>query len=158
MAGYQDFRNKEQADNARAAALNPVTSLPSNGYSKMTQDALRAEIAYLESIRGGSTPGSNSSWRIGEELGMAKLYLKDEVLSGGGGFGGGNLKATPMNIRIGDKAFIEKKFETEDVVLFSKLSGDNNPIHLNESIAADSIFKGRIVHGFLYSSLILIAV
>ena len=59
-----------------------------------------------------------------------------------------------MNIRIGDKAFIEKKFETEDVVLFSKLSGDNNPIHLNESIAADSIFKGRIVHGFLYSSLI----
>jgi len=96
MAGYEGFRNKEQADNARAAALNPVTSLPSNGYSKMTQDALRAEIAYLESIQGGSTPGSNASWRIGEELGMAKLYLKEEVITGGGGFGGGNLKATPI--------------------------------------------------------------
>jgi 3-hydroxybutyryl-CoA dehydratase len=59
-----------------------------------------------------------------------------------------------MNIKIGDKASIEKIFKTEDVILFSKLSGDNNPIHLNEEMAAESIFKKRIVHGFLYSSLI----
>jgi len=55
---------------------------------------------------------------------------------------------------VGQTASISKSFSLEDVTLFSKLSEDVNPIHLNEKYASESFFKKRIVHGFLYSSLI----
>jgi hypothetical protein len=70
------------------------------GYEAMSQPALKKEIAYLQKIQTGATKGSVASWRIGEELSMAKLYVKPEEVvvppvvdgSGGtgtGGFGGG---------------------------------------------------------------------
>ncbi|KAJ49599.1 dehydratase, partial [Clostridium tetanomorphum DSM 665] len=37
---------------------------------------------------------------------------------------------------------------------FSKISGDVNPIHLDEEFAKKSLFKKRIAHGILTSSLI----
>jgi 3-hydroxybutyryl-CoA dehydratase len=43
-------------------------------------------------------------------------------------------------------------FTQEDVDNFAKVSGDYNPIHIDEAIARDSIFKKRIVHGFLSGS------
>lgn len=55
--------------------------------------------------------------------------------------------------KIGDKASISKSFSKEDVLLFSKLSLDENPIHLNEEFAKLSVFKKNIVHGMLVSSL-----
>ena len=57
-------------------------------------------------------------------------------------------------IKTGASASITKKFSNQDVVDFSVLSMDSNPIHLDEVYALGSIFKKRIVHGFLYSSLI----
>lgn len=56
--------------------------------------------------------------------------------------------------KIGDSDFIEKIFTQEDVNIFSKVSLDTNPIHLDEEFASNSLFKKRIVHGILYSSLI----
>lgn len=35
---------------------------------------------------------------------------------------------------------------------FARITGDNNPIHINEVEAAKSIFKRRILHGFLSGS------
>ncbi|WP_073184340.1 MaoC family dehydratase [Anaerosphaera aminiphila] len=58
------------------------------------------------------------------------------------------------DIKIGDKATIEKTFTKEDVIEFSKLSLDTNPIHLDSEYAKNSIFKENIVHGLLVSSLI----
>ena len=58
------------------------------------------------------------------------------------------------NIFIGKQASISKAFTDNDVKAFSDLSLDNNPIHLDEAYAKGSIFKQRIVHGFLYGSLI----
>lgn len=55
---------------------------------------------------------------------------------------------------IGDRAEISKVFATSDVELFADLSGDKNPIHLNSDYAAKSIFTEKIVHGFLYASLV----
>ncbi|WP_035147214.1 MaoC family dehydratase [Clostridium tetanomorphum] len=57
-------------------------------------------------------------------------------------------------IKIGDKASISKVICDEDVVSFSKISGDVNPIHLDEEFAKKSLFKKRIAHGILTSSLI----
>jgi 3-hydroxybutyryl-CoA dehydratase len=59
-----------------------------------------------------------------------------------------------INISINQKARLEKQMKTEDVLLFSELSLDKNPIHLDNIYAHNTIFKEKIVHGFLYASLI----
>lgn len=50
-------------------------------------------------------------------------------------------------------AEIVHSFSESDVDLFSKLSGDENPVHLNEEYAKTTLFGGRIVHGALASSI-----
>jgi len=44
------------------------------------------------------------------------------------------------------------RFTQEDVINFSNASGDKNPIHLDENYAKNTIFKKRILHGFLGAS------
>ncbi|MCF8070410.1 MAG: MaoC family dehydratase [Desulfobacterales bacterium] len=58
-----------------------------------------------------------------------------------------------MNLKIGDKVTLSKVFTEEDVMQFAGLSTDTNPIHLDDSYAAGSVFKARIVHGLLVASL-----
>ena len=48
---------------------------------------------------------------------------------------------------------LSKSFSNEDVNTFSKLSGDINPVHLDEQYARGTVFGGRIVHGALVSSI-----
>ena len=53
----------------------------------------------------------------------------------------------------GGFASIDRAFTSTEVTMFAKLSGDFNPIHLDEEYAKTTRFGGRIVHGMLYSSL-----
>lgn len=55
--------------------------------------------------------------------------------------------------KIGMCAEVLRSFSAKDVELFSELSGDKNPIHLNEEYASQTIFGTRIVHGALASSI-----
>ncbi len=55
---------------------------------------------------------------------------------------------------IGEEATFSRIFAEEDVQSFSKLSGDTNPIHLDENYAKLTRFGGRIIHGMLVASLI----
>ena len=41
-----------------------------------------------------------------------------------------------------------------DLLLFAGVSGDTNPLHLDEEFARDTMFEGRIAHGMLTASLI----
>jgi 3-hydroxybutyryl-CoA dehydratase len=41
-----------------------------------------------------------------------------------------------------------------DVVMFAGISGDTNPVHLNQNFAEQTMFKGRIAHGMLAASFI----
>jgi acyl dehydratase len=59
-----------------------------------------------------------------------------------------------MAYSVGDKAIVKKVFTAEEVELFAVLSTDKNPVHLDEAYSATTIFKKRIVHGFLVGSLI----
>lgn len=56
--------------------------------------------------------------------------------------------------KLGDSASISKTFSEEDVLLFSEISGDKNPIHINSEFASHSQFGKPLVHGILTSGLI----
>ena len=58
------------------------------------------------------------------------------------------------DLKINQEAQFQKKITENDIKLFSKISGDDNPIHMDEKFAKSSIFKQRIAHGFLSGSLI----
>src|SRR3990172_4236067 len=61
---------------------------------------------------------------------------------------------TYMAIRIenGFQYKYEFSFSDDDIIGFAKVSGDHNPIHLDEEYASKTIFKKRIIHGFLGGS------
>jgi len=43
-------------------------------------------------------------------------------------------------------------FSQEHVLLFAEASGDRNPVHLSDEYASNTIFKKKIIHGFLAGS------
>ncbi|KOA18242.1 (R)-specific enoyl-CoA hydratase [Clostridium homopropionicum DSM 5847] len=57
-------------------------------------------------------------------------------------------------IQLGDKASFTKTMSETDVYLFAGISGDLNPAHVNQVDSEKTMFKGRICHGMLVSSLI----
>lgn len=57
-------------------------------------------------------------------------------------------------IKIGDKASMSKTITETDVYLYAGITGDLNPLHINEETAKNFMFKGRIAHGMLTAGLI----
>lgn len=64
------------------------------------------------------------------------------------------MKLKINNYKIGMVNRKRKKITYEDVVTFANLSGDVNPIHLDDDYAKKSIFGEKVVHGMLVASLI----
>jgi 3-hydroxybutyryl-CoA dehydratase len=58
------------------------------------------------------------------------------------------------DIRVGDKGSYSKTVSAEDVLRFAEITGDFNPVHVDEEFARNSLFKERIAHGFLTGALI----
>lgn len=58
------------------------------------------------------------------------------------------------DIHIGDKASLSKTISEHDVYTFAGVTGDFNPVHVNEEFAKQTMFKGRIAHGMLSAGLI----
>jgi 3-hydroxybutyryl-CoA dehydratase len=52
-------------------------------------------------------------------------------------------------LKIGESAQISKTITESDIELFAKATGDFNPIHLDQTYAERTKFKGRIAHGLL---------
>ncbi|UOG60342.1 MaoC family dehydratase [Leptospira noguchii] len=57
-------------------------------------------------------------------------------------------------IEIGEKASFTKTITETDIYLFAGISGDFNPLHVNEEYAKTTIFGTRIAHGGLAASLL----
>ncbi len=58
------------------------------------------------------------------------------------------------DIQIGDSAEYAKTITEADILMFAAVSGDDNPVHINQEYAEASIFKTRIAHGMLTAGLI----
>ncbi|MDQ2067381.1 MaoC family dehydratase [Xinfangfangia sp. CPCC 101601] len=49
---------------------------------------------------------------------------------------------------------LSKVVSDRDIELFAEATGDCNPVHLDDSYAKETFFKGRIAHGVLTAGLI----
>lgn len=59
-----------------------------------------------------------------------------------------------MKFKAGDTASISKTITDDDIHRFAEVTGDHNPLHLDEEFAGTTRFGRRIAHGMLSASLI----
>ncbi len=62
------------------------------------------------------------------------------------------------DLEVGMSASFGKTITDADILMFAGVSGDTNPVHLNEEFAGGTVFEGRIAHGMLTASLISTAI
>jgi len=65
-------------------------------------------------------------------------------------------KATILNfdeIKVGSSYSFKRTITSQDVLQFSSLSGDVNPLHVDDEFAKKSPFRKKVVHGLLTASL-----
>ena len=53
------------------------------------------------------------------------------------------------DLKVGLEATISKTVSEQDIIAFAEITGDKNPVHLDETYAAKTMFKQRIAHGML---------
>jgi 3-hydroxybutyryl-CoA dehydratase len=61
---------------------------------------------------------------------------------------------TFADLAVGMTVSIENTVSQQDVIDFARVSGDHNPLHLDEEYAKTTQFKTRIAHGALTASYI----
>ncbi|MCF8038304.1 MAG: MaoC family dehydratase [Desulfohalobiaceae bacterium] len=61
---------------------------------------------------------------------------------------------TVNELKVGDQASFSKTITESDVCLFAGISGDFNPVHVNQAYAEKTVFKSRIAHGILVAGLL----
>jgi 3-hydroxybutyryl-CoA dehydratase len=54
----------------------------------------------------------------------------------------------------GMSAVFSKTVTEADLLMFAGVSGDTNPLHLDEDFASRTMFESRIAHGMLTASLV----
>ncbi|HYD67284.1 MaoC family dehydratase [Azospirillum sp.] len=58
------------------------------------------------------------------------------------------------DLSVGMNAAYAKTITDADIVLYAGISGDTNPVHLNQEYASGTMFQGRIAHGMLTAGFI----
>lgn len=61
---------------------------------------------------------------------------------------------TFADLAVGMKVSIQNTVKEQDVIDFARVSGDYNPLHMDEDYAKQTQFNGRIAHGALTASYI----
>ncbi len=59
-----------------------------------------------------------------------------------------------LGVDVGYKTTHTKTITEADIVLFAGVSGDFNPVHVNEEYAKKTFFGGRIAHGVIAIALL----
>jgi 3-hydroxybutyryl-CoA dehydratase len=58
------------------------------------------------------------------------------------------------DLAVGQTDQVTRQVGEADLVAFAEVSGDNNPVHLDEAYAQTTSFGGRIAHGMLAAAYI----
>ncbi|TNE37387.1 MAG: MaoC family dehydratase [Alphaproteobacteria bacterium] len=58
------------------------------------------------------------------------------------------------DLSVGQSEEFSKTVTEADLVLYAGVTGDTNPVHLDEEFAAQTMFKTRIAHGMLSAGFI----
>jgi 3-hydroxybutyryl-CoA dehydratase len=53
------------------------------------------------------------------------------------------------DLKVGDTAETTHVVTDADIRAFAEVSGDHNPVHLDEAYARRTVFRGRVAHGML---------
>jgi 3-hydroxybutyryl-CoA dehydratase len=61
---------------------------------------------------------------------------------------------TFAEMAVGMTVSIQNTVSEQDVIDFARVSGDHNPLHMDEEYAKTTLFGGRIAHGALSASYI----
>jgi acyl dehydratase len=85
-----------------------------------------------------------------EKWGVAWCHAKTEFFNRKAGYREVLMAGT---LKVGNRAVLTKTFSEEEVCSFADLSGDRNPLHLDNKFGAASVFGRRIVHGMLVAGL-----
>jgi len=60
------------------------------------------------------------------------------------------MKGKAINeLEVGESAEFSKTISESDIYMFAGVTGDMNPVHINEAYARTTFFKTRIAHGLL---------
>lgn len=59
-----------------------------------------------------------------------------------------------MSLQVGQSAELSRTITDADIRAFAELSGDHNPVHLDDEYAAATRFGRRVAHGMLAASLL----
>ena len=62
------------------------------------------------------------------------------------------------DIQVGQAAEYSKRVSDADIRSFAEITGDFNPVHLDDDAAAKSRFGGRIAHGMLSAGFVSAAI
>jgi len=62
--------------------------------------------------------------------------------------------ARPPDLRVGQRAVLSRTIAQADIQAFAAITGDDNPLHLDEAFARSSRFGRPIAHGLLAAGLI----
>jgi acyl dehydratase len=66
----------------------------------------------------------------------------------------GEPAANECRWKVGDQASITRKVRFWHINWFARITGDNNPVHLDEEVAKKTSFGRRIAHGMLSAGFI----
>ncbi len=58
------------------------------------------------------------------------------------------------DLEVGMSDSMSKTVTEADIVLYAGITGDFNPVHVNEEYAKTTVFKGRIAHGMVSAGFI----
>lgn len=61
-------------------------------------------------------------------------------------------------LAVGDSASVTRTFTREDVEAFARISGDDNPAHVDDDYVGITGRRGRVAHGMLKAGLISAAI
>jgi len=59
-----------------------------------------------------------------------------------------------QGLKLGDSFTVTRTFTEADVISFSRITRDYNPVHFDERFAAVKKFNGRICHGLLVAGML----